>query len=134
MSAKGNGAEKDSLTTTLEGLDIQSRPTVLSLTIKDRSALYAAYMPFLKNGGLFIPSNKQYRLGEEVFMLLTLLEEHEKLPIAGTVVWITPVGAQGNRAAGVGIQFSQKDAGAARAKIEAVLGPVVGSDRPTHTM
>ena len=110
------------------------RPTVLSLTIKDKSALYAAYMPFLKGGGLFIPTNKEYKLGEEVFMLLTLLEEREKIPVAGHVVWLTPVGAQGNRAAGVGIQFSEKDSGIARTKIEALLGGALKSERPTHTM
>ena len=109
------------------------RPTVLSLTIKDKSALYAAYMPFLKGGGLFVPTNKSYQLGEEVFMLLTLFEEAEKLPVAGNVVWITPLGAQGNRAAGVGIQFSAKE-DLARTKIEAILGGVLQSNRPTHTM
>ncbi|MDH3380763.1 MAG: PilZ domain-containing protein [Gammaproteobacteria bacterium] len=117
-----------------QAADGQIRPSVLSLTIKDKSALYSSYMPFLQNGGLFIPSNKHYKLGEEVFMLLTLLEEHEKIPIAGTVVWVTPVGAQGNRAAGVGVQFSDKDSGAARNKIEAMLGAALQSDRPTHTM
>ena len=109
------------------------RPTVLSLTIKDKSALYAAYMPFLKGGGLFVPTNKTYKLGEEVFMLLTLLEDQEKIPVAGNVVWITPVGAQGNRAAGVGVQFSAKEE-VARTKIEAILGGVLQSNRPTHTM
>lgn len=111
-----------------------NRPTVLSLTIKDRSALYAAYMPFLKTGGLFIPTNKEYKVSEEVFMLLTLLDEKEKIPVAGHVVWITPIGAQGNRAAGVGIQFSEKDAGVARGKIETLLGGALKSERPTHTM
>jgi type IV pilus assembly protein PilZ len=111
----------------------ETRPTVLSLTIKDKSALYAAYMPFLNSGGLFIPTSKSYKMGEEVFMLLTLLEENEKVPVAGKVVWITPAGAQGNRAAGVGIQFSDED-GVARTKIEAILGGVLKSSRPTHTM
>lgn len=109
------------------------RPTVLSLTIKDKSALYAAYMPFLKGGGLFVPTNKTYELGEEVFMLLTLLEDQEKIPVAGNVVWITPLGAQGNRAAGVGVQFNAKE-DVARTKIEAILGGVLQSSRPTHTM
>ena len=27
---------------------------ILSLAIKDKSSLYTAYMPFIKNGGLFI--------------------------------------------------------------------------------
>lgn len=110
------------------------RPGVLSLTIKDKSALYAAYMPYVKGGGLFIPSNKPYKLGDEIFMLLTLMENKEKIPVAGHVVWVTPQGAQGNRAAGVGIQFSEKDSGVARNKIETILAGQLTSDRPTHTM
>ena len=70
------------------------RPGVLSLTIKDKNALYAAYMPFLKGGGIFVPSSRTYKLGEEVFMLLSLMESKEKIPVAGHVVWITPKGAQ----------------------------------------
>ena len=107
---------------------------ILSLTIKDKAVLYSAYMPFIKNGGLFIPTTKEYKLGDEVFMLLTLMEETEKLPVAGKIVWITPKGAQGNRAAGIGVQFSDQDGGAARSKIETYLAGALKSDRQTHTM
>lgn len=111
-----------------------ARPGVLSLTIKDKNALYAAYMPYIKGGGLFVPSNRRYKLGEEVFMLLTLMDNKEKIPVAGHVVWITPPGAQSNRTAGIGIQFSEKDSGIARTKIETILAAAMKSDRPTHTM
>jgi type IV pilus assembly protein PilZ len=110
-----------------------SRQGILSLTIKDKAVLYSAYMPFLQNGGLFVPTNKSYQIGDEVFMLLTLMDEPEKIPIAGTVVWVTPRGAQGNRTAGIGVQFSEQDA-AANAKIENHLAGTLNSDRPTHTM
>lgn len=70
------------------------RNGILSLTIKDKSVLYAAYMPFIRNGGLFIPTSKSYKLGDEVFMLLNLMDEPEKVPVAGRVTWITPKGAQ----------------------------------------
>jgi type IV pilus assembly protein PilZ len=110
------------------------RQGILSLTIKDKSALYAAYMPFVNGGGLFIPTKKNYRLGEEVFMLLTLMEEAEKIPVAGKIVWITPQGSQGNRAAGIGVQFSEQDDGAARNKIETYLAGTMESERPTHTL
>jgi type IV pilus assembly protein PilZ len=110
------------------------RQGILSLTIKDKSALYAAYMPFIKGGGLFIPTKKSYQIGDEVFMLLTLMDETEKLPVAGKIVWITPPGAQGNRAAGIGVQFSDQDDGVARNKIEGYLAGALESDRPTHTM
>jgi type IV pilus assembly protein PilZ len=106
---------------------------ILSLTIKDKAVLYSAYMPFLKNGGLFVPTNKGYEIGDEVFMLLTLMDEPEKIPIAGKVVWVTPRGAQSNRTSGIGAQFSEQDA-AANAKIEEYLAGMISSDRPTHTM
>lgn len=110
------------------------RQGILSLTIKDKGALYAAYMPFVKNGGLFIPTSKPYKLGDEVFMLLTLMEETEKIPVAGKIVWVTPPGAQGNKAAGIGVQFSEQDNGQTRNKIEGYLAGALNADRPTHTM
>jgi len=110
------------------------RQGILSLTIKDKNALYAAYMQFVQNGGLFIPTTKQYKMGDEVFMLLTLMDEAERLPVAGRIIWITPVGAEGNRAAGIGVQFSDQDGGAARNKIEGYLAGALKSDRPTHTL
>ena len=110
------------------------KPGILSLTIRDKSALYASYMPFVRNGGLFIPTTKTYKLGDEVFMLLTLMEDKEKLPIAGKIIWITPKGAQGNRTAGIGVQFSDLDKGQTRNKIENALAAALKSERQTHTM
>src|SRR5471030_3299073 len=106
---------------------------ILSLTIKDTSVLYAAYMPFIKNGGLSIPTNNSSKLGDEVFMLLNLMDEAEKIPVASKVTCITPKGAQGNRAAGVGVQFNDGD-NTARSRIETHLAGALKSDRPTHTM
>lgn len=110
------------------------KPGVLSLAIKEKAALYAAYMPFIKGGGLFIPTNKTYKLGEEVFMLLSLLDDPNKLKVVGNVAWITPV-TQGGRPQGIGVQFNPQDGGTeARNKIEVLLGGVLKSSRPTHTM
>ena len=85
------------------------RSGILSLSIKDKAALYSAYMPFVTNGGLFVATDKNYKLGEEIFLLLNIMDEPEKIPVAGKVVWITPQGAQGNRSAGIGVQFSDQD-------------------------
>ncbi len=112
----------------------KSRQGILSLAIKDKGALYAAYMPFLLGGGIFIPSNKPYRLGDEVFMLLTLMDETEKMPVVGRVAWINPIGAQGNRIAGIGVQFTDKDGESVRNKIETYLAGALKSERMTHTM
>ncbi len=111
------------------------RPSVLSLNINSKSALYAAFMPHLKNGGIFVPTPRAYNIGDEVFMLLSLMDDPAKLPIAGSVVWMTPAGAQNGRAQGIGIQFNADESGVeARRKIEGLLGGVMQSTRPTHTL
>jgi type IV pilus assembly protein PilZ len=110
------------------------RQGILSLSIKDKNALYAAYMPFVVNGGLFVPTNRDYDMGQEVFLLLNLMEETERLPIAGKIIWKTPTGSDGYRSAGIGVQFSNQDGGMARNKIETYLAGALASDRSTHTM
>jgi type IV pilus assembly protein PilZ len=111
-----------------------NKPGVLSLAIKEKSALYAAFMPYIKGGGLFIPTNKAYKIGEEVFMLLSLVDEPVKFKVVGKVVWTTPT-ASANRPQGIGVQFSEKDGGLeVRNKIESILGGTLKSNRATHTM
>lgn len=111
------------------------RPSVLSLNINSKSALYAAFMPHLRHGGIFITTTRAYNIGDEVFMLLSLMDDPAKLPIAGNVVWITPAGAQNGRAQGVGIHFNNDGGGVeAKRKIEGLLGGVMHSTRPTHTL
>src|SRR5579871_5753998 len=111
-----------------------NKPGLLTLTIKDKSALYLAYMPFVKNGGLFIPTNSNYRLGDEVFMLLNLMGEEGQLQVAGRVIWRTPKGAHGKRTARTGVQFSDQDRGKTQKKIENYLAGALGGNKPTHTM
>jgi type IV pilus assembly protein PilZ len=107
---------------------------ILSFAIKDRNALYQSYMPFVKQGGLFIPTTKRYQLGDEIFLLLQIMDEVDRIPVAGRVVWVTPAGAEGNRTVGVGVQFSEQDKGVARRKIEEYLAGALKAERPTHTM
>lgn len=112
-----------------------ARQGILTLAIKDKAQLYNAYMPYLKVGGIFVPTPKRYFLGDEVFLLLTLPESSERLPVAGKVVWVTPAGAQGGRPAGIGVQFAETAEGeAVKGKIEALLAGTLSAERPTHTM
>ena len=111
------------------------RQGILSLAVKDKAALYNAYMPFVKGGGIFVPTPKRYFLGDEVFLLLTLPESSDRLPVAGKVVWVTPAGAQGNRVAGIGVQFPDGGEGeTVRNKVETLLAGALGSERATHTL
>jgi type IV pilus assembly protein PilZ len=117
------------------GSAVAGRPSVLSLPIKEKSALYAAYMPFLANGGIFVPSTKPYKIGEEIYLILTLMDDPAKYPIAGKIAWITPAGANNNKAQGIGVQFSADESGQrVKQRIEELLGSALGSSRATHTL
>jgi type IV pilus assembly protein PilZ len=106
---------------------------ILSLSIKELGVLHSAWMPFLDNGGLFIPTRKQYDMGDQVFILLSLMAEPDRIPLAGTVVWITPALAQGNRAQGIGVKFNDRE-NAAKPLIEKYLASMPSGNRPTHTI
>ncbi|MBO9494549.1 PilZ domain-containing protein [Thalassotalea sp. G20_0] len=106
---------------------------LMSLTIRDTASLYEAYMPFISGGGLFVPTHKHYNLGDDVFIRLTLMDEPEKIPVPGKVVWVTPMGAQGGRQAGIGVQFNDPT-DSVRSKIEKHIAGALSSDRHTNTM
>jgi type IV pilus assembly protein PilZ len=113
----------------------QARPSVLSLAIKEKAALYAAYMPFLKNGGMFVPTTKPYKIGDEIYLILSLMDDPNKYPIAGKVAWITPAGANNSKAQGIGVHFPADEAGQrAKLRIEEILGAALRSSRATHTL
>ncbi len=112
-----------------------ARQGILSLAVKDKAELYNAYMPYIKCGGIFVPTPRRYFIGDEVFLLLTLPDSSERLPVAGRVCWVTPTGAQGNRTAGIGVQFADSAEGdAIKGKIETVLAGTLNAEQPTQTM
>jgi type IV pilus assembly protein PilZ len=111
------------------------RPSVIQLSIKEKAALYAAYIPLFADGGIFVPSTRAYRLGDDVYVLLTLPDDPQRYPIAGKVAWITPAKAAGSRAQGVGVQFPSDDKSRLlKTKIEQILSSHVSTDRQTQTV
>ena len=111
------------------------RPSVMQLAIKEKAALHAAYIPFFVGGGIFVPTPREYKLGDDVYVLLTLPDDTQRYPVAGRVAWVTPARAGGNRTQGVGIQFPKDEKSVQlRAKIESILGSALGSDKPTQTL
>lgn len=112
-----------------------ARPSVVQLAIKEKAALYAAYIPLFKEGGVFIPTARDYQLGADVYVLLTLPEDTQRYPVAGKVAWVTPARASGNRTQGVGVRFpNDEKSRALKLKIEEILGAHLASDRPTQTI
>lgn len=111
------------------------RPSVMQLAIKEKAALYAAYIPLFIEGGIFVPTPRDYRLGDDVYVLLTLPEDTQRYPIAGRVAWVTPARSGGNRTQGVGIQFPKDEKSRQlKIKIEQILGTALGSEKPTQTI
>ena len=112
-----------------------ARPSVIQLSIKEKAALYAAYIPLFADGGIFIPSSRDYRLGDDVYVLLSLPDDPQRYPVAGKVAWITPAKAQGSRTQGVGIRFpADEKSRQLKLKIEEILGTALASDKPTQTI
>ncbi|MFV0679108.1 PilZ domain-containing protein [Ottowia sp.] len=111
------------------------RPSVIQLAIKERAALYAAYIPMFAEGGIFIPSDRDYQLGDDVYVLITLPDDAQRYPVAGKVAWITPARSSGNRTQGIGISFPKDDKSKQlRLRIEEILGSALKSERPTQTI
>jgi len=112
-----------------------TRPGVFTLVIRSKAALYAAWIPLLKGGGIFLPSAKSHSLGEEVLVLLTLLDDPNKIPLQGSVAWINPAHSAGNRPQGIGVQLQDGDVGRElRKRVEQMLAGALQSSRPTHTL
>ena len=70
------------------------RTVVLPFTIKEKGLLYATYMSMIQNGAIFVPTKNELKLGDPVFVMLTLpeslLQTEERFPIRGKVIWWTP--------------------------------------------
>lgn len=112
-----------------------SRPSVIQLVFREKGALYAAYVPLLMDGGLFVPTAREYRLGEDIYLLLSLPEDPQRYPVAGKVAWITPANASGGRTQGVGVRFpNDEKTRVLKNKIEEALGTTLQSAKPTQTI
>lgn len=114
---------------------VSSKPRVLQLAIKEKPALYASYIPFFPEGGVFVPTSHEYRLGEGVYLLLTIVDDPQRYPIEGKVAWINPANAANQRPQGIGVRFPADDkARQLKVKIEEILGAAEASGKPTSTI
>ena len=112
-----------------------ARPSVIQLVFREKGALYAAYMPLFGEGGLFVPTTREYKLGDDIYLLLSLPEDPQRYPVAGKVGWITPANASGGRTQGVGVRFpTDEKTRALKLKIEETLGTAISSTKPTQTI
>lgn len=112
-----------------------SRPSVIQLVFREKGALYAAYIPAFTDGGLFVPTTRDYRLGDDIYLLLSLPDDAQRYPVAGKIAWITPANASAGRTQGVGVKFpADEKTRLLRLKIEQILGTNISSSKPTQTL
>jgi Tfp pilus assembly protein PilZ len=92
-------------------------------------------MPMFSEGGIFVPTTRDYKLGETSTSCSSLPDDPQRYPVAGKVGWITPANASGGRTQGVGVRFptDEKTRGL-RLKIEEMLGTTLSSAKPTQTI
>jgi type IV pilus assembly protein PilZ len=112
-----------------------TRPSVIQLVFREKGALYAAYIPLFSDGGLFVPTTREYRLGDDIYLLLSLPDDPQRYPVAGKVGWVTPANASGGRTQGVGVRFpNDEKTRILKLKIEELLGTSISSSKPTQTI
>ena len=110
------------------------RGGILTCHIEDMATLYASYLSFVENGALFVPSKNPQKIGDEVFIAVTLPNSSERLPMNGKVVWINHKG-QAHRPAGFAVQIGTDVAGQKiKNEVERLLAGKIDSQQPTYTM
>jgi type IV pilus assembly protein PilZ len=94
---------------------------ILNYIIKEPVELNLSYMPFINDGGLFIPTFQTYTMGDTIFVDLLLPGKKDSLRIEGKIIWITPPNALHHVLPGIGIQFIGTTAPFVRGQVEANL-------------
>lgn len=112
----------------------KSKLPIVPLRFKNANQLYKSYMPWLKNGGLFVPTNKRFEMGQEVLLMVVLPETNDKLPAAGVVAWACPKDVTGHNKPGVGVEFIDEEGVALRLRIEGMLIEQMKTKAPTYTL
>ena len=84
----------------------------------DLLSLKRAFMPFVVEGAIFIPTQNDYQLGDFIKATVTLPESKHDYQFTGEVVWIAP---KSNNHPGVGVTCNDDEGHAfKKATIEAL--------------
>ncbi|PWQ93919.1 PilZ domain-containing protein [Leucothrix arctica] len=111
----------------------QQDPTVrnvVSVTLKDKAALHANYMPFIRGGGLYAVADKPYKLGDQVILSLKIDSVGKRFAIPGDVVWMSPKDSSGKH--GIGVRFGGRTKDNVRVFLESILGDLAKKPSVYH--
>ncbi|WP_440904009.1 PilZ domain-containing protein [Catenovulum sp. SX2] len=105
----------------------------LVLEFNNVHALYKCYMSFIKEGGLFVVTNRKYEMGHSLALNVLLPNAIEPIVVTGRVCWVTPPASHSSAPQGVGVAFID-DKHQLKDRIETILGPMLNSAEPTYTL
>jgi type IV pilus assembly protein PilZ len=106
---------------------------IIQANIPDKDTLYASYMPYVVGGGLFVPTKQPVKIGEEVFVLATLPDQSQKIPLTGKVVWISQK-QNGIKLQGFGMQLTGEKGVYYKSEAEKLLVGIKSEGRTSYTM
>ena len=112
-------------------------PRMLNLRLEGKPVIYASYMSFIEYGGVFVPTNDTFKMGEEIMLMLELVGQAntEKFLIPTKVCWINSNPSAAGRPKGIGLAFGTDEQSVkAKNAFEALLSGVLNNERPTYTL
>lgn len=99
----------------------KKQPHLANLKLKPED-LNKAYLPFIKGGGLFIPSNEQnFQMDEEIFLKVDLEGAAEPFRLVGKVAWISTHTDGKEYPRGIGVQFQDEEGKRLNMEIKSLL-------------
>lgn len=110
---------------------------MLQLRLESKPVIYASYMSFLEYGGVFLPTDDKFEMGEEILLVLELvgLGKTEKIFIKTNVCWINANPSASGRPKGIGLAFGSDESGLkAKTIFENILSGLLHNERPTYTL
>ena len=102
---------------------------------EDEQSLYRAYLSFVINGGLFIPTEARAEplctLLDTVQLEVSLPKDAEKYVLEGKVVWVTNTSSKGNKPPGIGVAFVGEKGKSLQQKIEKQIAALMKAGQST---
>ncbi len=108
---------------------------MISISLKDKPTVYYSYMPFFAHGGFFVPTSDPFKMGDEVLLMVDLLDHPDKFILRTHVAWINQNRTSNGQSQGIGLAFGDDETAIkCRMYVEEQLPGLLHTDRATYTM
>lgn len=93
----------------------------IQLYFKARHHLYMSYMPDVQTFGLFVPTSRDLEIGQNIHVLLKILDEPERSFISARVIDKREAGNKAEKPKGLFLQFDDENSLELKNKIDELL-------------